>query len=91
MSASVRVQSGPGIARCGGCTRSGGCAVGVVVLRGAVYTMGFERDNFRVIVNGRYLYANSVGCSRTRNGSTRDGSSSRGAGLCVHDYVSLSS
>ena len=33
----------------------------------------------------------SVGCSRTRDGSTRDGSSSRGAGLCVHDYVSLSS
>ena len=46
---SVRVQSGE-------CTRSGGCVVGVVVLRAAVYT-GLERVSFRVIVSDRYLHA----------------------------------
>ena len=75
----------------GGCSCSDGRVVGVVVLRAAVSTI-FERVNFRVIVSDRYLYAkpnpNSLGCSRTRKGSSRGGSSSR---ACLHDYSSISS
>ena len=42
----------------GGCTRSGGRAVGVVVLRAAVSTMGFQRVALGLSI-GRdiYLYA----------------------------------
>ena len=65
------------------CDRCAGRVVGVVVLRAAVSTIGFEWVSLRVIGSDRYLYANPNANSL--------GHSSRGGGRCVYNYSSLSS